>query len=182
MRRAFVTAVCAMAAAAVLWGCGGAAGGDVQKNNGVEETDGQGNGAQSGEDAAVGGASQTTGGSGANDGAPGQSDGNAENGGSAAVGSGSGENAETAAAEGGVDMAAQLAGTTFSILGDSISTYQGCNPVGYYAFFPENGEVTEVEDTWWQRVADDLELTVYANGSSSGATVAGDSTETENPQ
>lgn len=186
MRRAFVTAVCAMAAAAVLWGCGSAAGGDAQKNNSVEEADGQGNGVQSGEDAAAGGASQgaseTTGGSGANDGAPGERDGNAENGGSAAVSSGTGEAAETTAAEGGVDMAAQLAGTTFSILGDSISTYQGCNPVGYYAFFPENGEVTEVEDTWWQRVADDLELTVYANGSSSGATVAGDSTETENPQ
>lgn len=175
MRRAFVTAVCAMAAAAVLWGCGSAAGGDAQKNNSVEEADGQGNGVQSGEEAADGdvlqGASEMTGGAGANDGALGGSD-----------GSGSQEAAETMSAGGGADMAAQLAGTTFSILGDSISTYQGCNPVGYYAFFPENGEVTEVEDTWWQRVADDLELTVYANGSSSGATVAGDSTGTENPQ
>ncbi len=31
-------------------------------------------------------------------------------------------------------------------------------------------------------MADDLELTLYVNGSSSGATVAGDSTGTENPQ
>ncbi len=181
-----------MAAAAVLWGCGGAAGGNAHENNGVEAADAQGNGAQSGakdgqsgEEAAAGdgsqGAAETAGGSGTNDGAPGKSDGNAGNGGGAAVG-GSGEAAETTSADGGIDMAAQLAGTTFSVLGDSISTYQGCNPVGYYAFFPENGEVTEVEDTWWQRVADDLELTVYANGSSSGATVAGDSTETENPQ
>ena len=54
--------------------------------------------------------------------------------------------------------------------------------MGYYAFFPESGEVERAEDTWWQRVADDLELTLYTNGSSSGATVAGDSTGTEDPQ
>ncbi len=85
----------------------------------------------------------------------------------------------------GVDAltdAAGLAGTSFSILGDSISTFQGYNPVGYSVYFPEYGEVAHVEDTWWQRVADDLELTLYANGSSAGATVAGDSTETDNPQ
>ena len=76
----------------------------------------------------------------------------------------------------------QLAGTSFSILGDSISTFQGYIPVGYYDFFPGNGEVNAVEDTWWQIVAGDLELTLYANGSSSGATVAGDSTGTADPQ
>ncbi len=77
---------------------------------------------------------------------------------------------------------AQLAGTTFSVMGDSISTYQGYNPVGYYAFFSENGDVADVADTWWQQVADDLELTLLVNGSSSGATVAGNSTGTEDPQ
>lgn len=167
MRRAFVTAVCAMAAAAVLWGCGGGpAGTDMRNDSGVdtrkesgaegldtqenseEEADAQGNSAGSAGEAGQSGSG----------GASEQSDPDAEN------------------------AAAQLAGSSFSILGDSISTYQGCNPVGYYAFFPENGEVAEVEDTWWQRVADDLEMTIYANGSSSGATVAGDSTETENPQ
>lgn len=76
----------------------------------------------------------------------------------------------------------QLAGSSFSILGDSISTFQGYIPVGYYDFFPENGEVKEVGDTWWQIVAGDLELTLYVNGSSSGATVVGDSTGMENPQ
>ena len=58
----------------------------------------------------------------------------------------------------GVDAltdAAGLAGTSFSILGDSISTFQGYNPVGYSVYFPEYGEVAHVEDTWWQRVADD---------------------------
>lgn len=72
--------------------------------------------------------------------------------------------------------------TSFSILGDSISTFQGYIPVGYYDFFPGNGEVKAVEDTWWQIVTEDLDLTLYVNGSSSGATVAGDSTGTENPQ
>lgn len=76
----------------------------------------------------------------------------------------------------------RLTGTTFSVMGDSISTYQGYNPVGYYAFFPENGDVADVADTWWQQVADDLELTLLVNGSSSGATVVGDSTGTEDPQ
>lgn len=73
-------------------------------------------------------------------------------------------------------------GTTLSILGDSISTFQGYNPEGYHVFFPEYGEVKELGDTWWQIVAQDLELTLYTNGSSSGATVAGDSTGTEDPQ
>lgn len=73
-------------------------------------------------------------------------------------------------------------GTTLSILGDSISTFQGYNPEGYHVFFPEYGEVKELGDTWWRIVAQDLELTLYTNGSSSGATVAGDSAGTEDPQ
>lgn len=94
-------------------------------------------------------------------------------------------------AEGGLDIEnglveeteqIQVAGTTFSVMGDSISTYRGYNPEGYYVFFPEYGDVTDVTDTWWQQVADDLELTLFVNGSSSGATVAGDSTGTEDPQ
>lgn len=75
-----------------------------------------------------------------------------------------------------------LAGRTISFLGDSITTFRGYNPEGYAVFFPDYGEVTAVEDTWWQRVVDDLELTLYKNGSSSGATVAGDSTGTEDPR
>lgn len=76
----------------------------------------------------------------------------------------------------------QVENGTFSILGDSISTFQGYIPEGYYDFFPANGEVKEVKDTWWHIAAGDLELTLYVNGSSSGATVAGDSTGEENPQ
>lgn len=75
----------------------------------------------------------------------------------------------------------QLAGRTISFFGDSITTFRGYNPEGYAVFFPEYGAVTAVEDTWWERVVEDLELTLYKNGSSSGATVAGDSTGTEDP-
>lgn len=74
------------------------------------------------------------------------------------------------------------AGTTISFLGDSITTFREYNPEGYAIFFPEYGEVKTVEETWWQRVVDDLDLTLYKNGSSSGSTVVGDSTGTEDPR
>ena len=157
MKRAVLAAVCAMAVAAALWGCGG----------GTKDADIQENGAKNAvaaEDDGVSGQRETD---------VGQGDA-----GTAAEDSGdmAQENAETDDVQGGREMSAQLAGTSFSVLGDSISTYQGSNPVGYYVFYPENGEVADVEDTWWQRVVDDLELALYVNGSSSGATVAGDST------
>lgn len=84
--------------------------------------------------------------------------------------------------EDGESEPVQLKGASFSVAGDSISTFRGYNPEGYYVFFPENGEVLRVEDTWWQQVADDLEWTLLTNASSSGATVAGDSTGTDDPQ
>lgn len=74
-----------------------------------------------------------------------------------------------------------LTGQTLSILGDSISTFRGYNLEGYAVFFPDFGEVTAVEDTWWQRVVNDLGLVLCKNGSSSGATVVGDSTGTTDP-
>lgn len=72
--------------------------------------------------------------------------------------------------------------TTISILGDSISTFQGYIPAGYYDFFPGNGLVSDVNDTWWRRVLDDTGWTLYVNGSSSGAACVGDSTGTADPQ
>lgn len=167
MKREVCAAVCAVVLSAALWGCGGSAqGADVQENAGADVRENEGT---DGTDIQESGANAA----GQDDGARGNAD--------APEASGTADGQDAAETESQAD-AAQLAGTTFSILGDSISTYQGYNPVGYYAFFPENGEVAEVEDTWWQRVADDLELTLYANGSSSGATVAGDSTGAEDPQ
>lgn len=177
MRRAILAAACAMAVSVALWGCGGSAqGADVQGNEGTDGTDIQ----ESSADAPAQDDGDAQGAAGT---AAGQDDDAAQE----AGGAGPADGGDDAAVQAGTGTesqtdAAQLAGTTFSVLGDSISTYQGYNPVGYYAFFPENGEVAEVEDTWWQRVADDLELTLYANGSSSGATVAGDSTGAEDPQ
>lgn len=71
---------------------------------------------------------------------------------------------------------------TVSIMGDSISTFQGYIPAGYYDFFPENGLVSDVNDTWWKRVLDEEGWTLCVNGSSSGATCVGDSTSMDNPQ
>ena len=71
---------------------------------------------------------------------------------------------------------------TISIMGDSISTYQGYIPDGYYDFFPDNGAVKDVNETWWKPVIDDLDLKLYTNASSSGATCTGDSTSQDNPQ
>lgn len=165
MKRKVCTAVCALAVSAVVWGCGGGpAGTDAQNESGMERGDVD----RQGTDDSASDHSDADARQGINKGAAAQS---GENPAGSTDGQGSAQTEEV-----------QLAGTTFSILGDSISTFQGYNPVGYYAFFPENGEVERAEDTWWQRVADDLELTLYTNGSSSGATVAGDSTGTGDPQ
>lgn len=74
------------------------------------------------------------------------------------------------------------AGTTVSIMGDSISTFRGYIPEGYYEFFPENGLVSDVDDTWWKRILDEKGWTLCVNGSSSGATCVGDSTGKDDPQ
>ncbi|MBQ6805865.1 MAG: SGNH/GDSL hydrolase family protein [Lachnospiraceae bacterium] len=71
---------------------------------------------------------------------------------------------------------------TVSILGDSISTFDEWIPEGYQAFFPMNGEVTDVNQTWWKMVLDELEMELYVNGSSSGSTCVGDSASADNPK
>lgn len=70
---------------------------------------------------------------------------------------------------------------TLSILGDSISTFDGWIPEGYQDFFPMNGEVTDVNQTWWKMVLEDTGMALCVNGSSSGSTCAGDSLSTDNP-
>ncbi len=62
-----------------------------------------------------------------------------------------------------------------SILGDSISTYEGYNPVGYNVFY--NAEriaeyhLTDVNDTWWMKVINGLKGELCVNNSFSGSTV-----------
>ena len=64
--------------------------------------------------------------------------------------------------------------TTFSVLGDSISTFQGFTPPGGVYYAPSSGPVTgvhSVEDTWWMQVIRGLGGRLLANNSWSGSTV-----------
>lgn len=73
-------------------------------------------------------------------------------------------------------------GMSLSIFGDSISTFDGYIPEGYAVFFPFDGEVTEVSQTWWMKLIEDTGMELCANSSSSGSTCVGDSLSTDNPR
>lgn len=65
-----------------------------------------------------------------------------------------------------------------SILGDSISTYEGYNPTGYSVFYDKemqsrNG-LTNVYDTWWAKVNQALHAYLCVNNSFSGSRVTGE--------
>lgn len=65
-----------------------------------------------------------------------------------------------------------------SILGDSISTYPGYNPVGFPVFYKEDrlydNEIESVNDTWWKQVIDGIGGELCINNSYSGSLVAGE--------
>lgn len=65
-----------------------------------------------------------------------------------------------------------------SILGDSISTYEGYQPYGYSVYYREEriyeNDLESVKDTWWMQVIDALGGELCANDSFSGSTVTGD--------
>lgn len=65
----------------------------------------------------------------------------------------------------------------FSIMGDSISTYEGCNPEGFDVFYEGERKdatgVRSVSDTWWARVIDHFGGRLLSNGSFSGSMVEG---------
>ena len=49
---------------------------------------------------------------------------------------------------------ASMTHTTFSILGDSISTFKGFVPQENELFYPKEGvDVINVEHTWWHQLA-----------------------------
>lgn len=64
-----------------------------------------------------------------------------------------------------------------SFIGDSISTFEGCNPDGYHVFYEgaqcEKSGVKRPEDAWWSLVAAHFDETLLANASFSGSTVEG---------
>lgn len=74
---------------------------------------------------------------------------------------------------------------TFSILGDSYSTFQGWIPEGNDCYYPkpENVEdVLQVEQTWWHMLMQKKGLRLLRNESYSGATVCTHTRETQPPE
>lgn len=69
-----------------------------------------------------------------------------------------------------------------SILGDSISTYDGYIPEGFAVFYPLNGEIKDVSQTWWMKLLDDTGMELCRNDSSSGSTCVGDSLSIDDPK
>lgn len=64
-------------------------------------------------------------------------------------------------------------GKTFSIIGDSISTYEGYIPEGFSAFYPyPTADVSTVHKTWWMQVINKLGGSLFVNNSYSGTCVA----------
>lgn len=65
----------------------------------------------------------------------------------------------------------------FSVMGDSISTFEGCNPEGFNVFYEgvrrETTGVRVPEDTWWMQVIEQCGGELLKNGSFSGSMVAG---------
>lgn len=66
---------------------------------------------------------------------------------------------------------------SISILGDSISTFDGCNPPGYRVFYEgdrcaQTGVLTPA-DTWWSQVVARLDGRLLANSAFSGSLVEG---------
>jgi len=70
-------------------------------------------------------------------------------------------------------------GKKVSIIGDSISSYDGQVPSGYAYYYP-TGDVTSVDDTWWKRVINATGMTLLKNCSWSASTVSVESAEVAN--
>lgn len=66
-------------------------------------------------------------------------------------------------------------GKQFSILGDSISTLEGYNPMGYSVFYTgdacERSGVMDMKDTWWGKIIDYFGAELLVNNSWSGSRV-----------
>ena len=71
-----------------------------------------------------------------------------------------------------------LSGLKLSILGDSISTFDGYIPTDYNIFYPGSGDISTVEKTWWWQVMNATGMELNANASSSNTPITGDSLDT----
>lgn len=74
--------------------------------------------------------------------------------------------------------ARSLEGLKLSILGDSISTFDGYIPTDYNIYYPGSGEISAVEKTWWFQVLGATGMELNANASSSNTNITGDSQDT----
>ncbi len=75
----------------------------------------------------------------------------------------------------------RLEGMSLSILGDSISTFDGWIPGECTVFYPRDGEVTDVSETWWMQLLEETGMELCSNNSSAGSTCTGDSLCAEEP-
>lgn len=66
-----------------------------------------------------------------------------------------------------------------SIMGDSISTYNGYIPSGNQTFFP-SGAVNSVDKTWWKMLIDEFEMILGINESWSGSRLTNTTSTTSN--
>lgn len=67
-----------------------------------------------------------------------------------------------------------MSGFTFSILGDSYSTFMDHIPKGYAFYYPRPesvADVISVEDIWWHKLINRLGMRLLVNDSYSGSTV-----------
>lgn len=67
-----------------------------------------------------------------------------------------------------------FAGKKVSILGDSISTYEGYIPSGYATKYP-TGDVDSVEKTWWYKLIQETGMILGVDNAYSGSKVGGTS-------
>ena len=67
-------------------------------------------------------------------------------------------------------------GLSFSIIGDSYSTYKGWIPVDYLAWYSDSGnsqdnDVNSVKQTWWHLLSKESKISLLTNSSYSGSTI-----------
>lgn len=74
-----------------------------------------------------------------------------------------------------------MKGKTYSIIGDSVTTYAEHIPAGYQAFYPDySAALRGVDDTWWKRMEAITGMTLLKNCSWAGKGMCGDSASTTN--
>ena len=73
------------------------------------------------------------------------------------------------------EKAKLLSGKKISIIGDSISTFNGYMPSGYASHYPRE-TITDVSQTWWHLLCKETGASLLTNASMTGSYVTGDST------